>query len=367
MPTKTLIPWTDELDRILLSVYTDSAKSFAGSALDDPEIMRRVCQRLRSEPSFVPYYAMLIPSRIKPRLTRILDTDAAIKNDQSAAPPKPSRPREETPSANGSQVVEQSKPSEAPTGPDAPPQIKRILEGDTQQALILAQGAFSSLKLETESLRKELTAEIETLGSRLDKIDQQVRGLDQRLEVLERIDRVIGSLYRELTGRDEATTTSTPKEEEVVVNEEPTINPPQQPVETPPVVVGEPITISELEDLTEQEMEFRRLFAGKTLGILGGMYDEHQNRRLVRRLGVVIAKDSWLSGSHAKISNKLYSFVSPTRVDLLMVFKKSVNKGHFKMAVALSERHKIPCIETTTFDPKQVAAAFIEHGRNVKR
>ncbi len=189
---------------------------------------------------------------------------------------------------------------------------------------------------------------IEDIVRLLDPIKDQLSIMTGKIESLKPAMDKIDFLYRELAG--DAT-----KSKEAVVETKPIV------IEQPKIEVVAEVIKEELPvDLTDMEIRFRNRFEGKSLGIVGGIYDHRQAERISKRLGVVVNKETWLQLRRNSPSLFLEQHIQLNKIDLLFIFKKSIGHTYSRLARALAHSKNIPVIDDHSLNPVRMAEMFMK-------
>lgn len=200
--------------------------------------------------------------------------------------------------------------------------------------------------------------------------------LVDRLEAIEKqvasIRGMLSEIYRSLYGNDYGEAAGTapvppppppPPSSSDSESPVPSLSP-SRPSEPPPGVVPAPLPPEPLQPpqattvLLPEEI-FKMHYHGKRLGIIGGVYDDGQVKRLHDVLGVVVQPDTWLSGKKSKIRNRLQQWISNTKMDLLFIHTQVIGPNDFERAQRTAKCEQLRCVYGSSLNVCLVARLFL--------
>ena len=349
--------WGPRLNKALIELY----QARGGTSVQDQDaLIRGMCQDMRGMIEFSGVRAHIIPSRMQVRL-------AGLVKGAAAPPPKLVAPKVAAQSKAVPAKAESAKAESPPTDSRPPAGLKEasvansvallagMLQIDNKVSAVAKSVDLLSVSVDGLDKRSSLIEGTlaEAAGNSIDTardIVAVVNGMGTLIDRLASVEAMVTAIYRGLVGPADA-----------------------MPVQVPPPAVDnvDNVAVDEAGDseieapgtapsVPDSVREFKDMFAGRQMAIIGGTYDENQVRRLKQQLGIDVDKSTWLSGPRTKVQERLASVVRPGKCDLVFVFyPKACCLNLFNTVKALANKYGMPWIDHSSLDPKQIAEKFM--------
>lgn len=304
----------------------------------------RICKKLKADPLFDTLKEMITSHRISARMRIKFPTPTPPPVTVTTAPP----PLPEVSSTPG---------------------LTDLLS-NLNTAFTNMAAALTRIQADTEKNRNDIVAINDIMLKSIVEMSERSAVTDDRLRQLLQIPFVVRSdvitavtleLYQILTGKEYGTllpptsppAASDPTDGEAFRLPEPSSDEAEEEEEE------EEEEFDEKAPLSDNEKEFRSLYQGKRLGIVGGSYKGRQLQRLRSRLGVNVGSKDWLTGKNNFMASQLKGFVSKKRFDMLLVFYRGAREWTLAEAKAYAESEEIIHVSVGCLNPEKVAIAFL--------